>query len=99
MESILLELSQAVIMGCTYSNLKKTGHIAYEGLSIQLKEQKNVEVHLGDLLFATGLAEDPNKIQDSIDWTILNTNPGVVGIFHTKASKMGIDLIKEYGNY
>jgi len=98
MESMILELNQAITMGCTYSNLKKTGHTAYEGLSIQLNiDKRTTDVSLGDISLATGKIKDPNRITDSIDWTILNTEPKIVGIFYAKVSSMGPDLIKNYG--
>ncbi|MFH0868312.1 MAG: hypothetical protein V1831_03285 [Candidatus Woesearchaeota archaeon] len=100
MESILLELTQAVIMGCTYSNLKGAGHTAYEGLSIQLNlNKKTTDVSIGDMPFATGKINDPDMITGSIDWIILNNKPRIVDIVYTKASRMGIDLIKNYGSY
>ena len=98
MGSMLLELTQAVTMGCTYSDLKWTGHTAYEGISIQLDlDKRTTDVSLGDIPLATGKINDPNRITDSIDWTILNTKPGIVYIFHTIVSSMGPDLIKNYG--
>jgi len=98
MESMQFELNQAVTMCSTYSNLLTTGKFAYEGLLIQLKE-RSIEVHLDDILLAKGKSSDFNKITDSIDWTIFNTDPRIVDIFHTKVSNMSADLLNEYGNY
>lgn len=97
MESMIFELNQAVKMESVYSNLLKAGYTAYEGLSLQITGKKNVEVHLGDILLATGKISDTNRINGSIDWEILNTDPRIVDVFHNKVSKMGVELVREYG--
>ena len=97
MESMLFELNQAVKMGSVYSNLQTAGYTAQEGLSLQITSKNNVEVHLGDILLAIGKISDTNRINGSIDWNVLNTDPRIVGIFHNKVSKMGTELIREYG--